>query len=761
MKGAAAILMGVLCVLFSNTLHNEFAFDDHLSIVRNPDANGDRQWSEMWRHDFWGQPIADEGSHKSYRPITVLTFRLNTLFHQFFRDSSWYTDFCVYPEFDHGSAAPPLPELRPEFFHVINILLHGVVTLLVGQLARQLFQYISDCDEEMVLPAWVMSTFLFLIHPVHVEAITGLVGRAELLCAVFLLTGLLVWMKLVFESSPGPTGSSYFSRRTIGVYATCIVLFVLAVLSKETGFVLPILMVTLQWLWGLSSIRDTVVLWKRKDRTQLGISIVVCGCVCALYLMFRRWMVVHDAIPVNRQLENPIAFMEAGPLRWLSTGYIHWRYFRLLLWPYPLSCDYSLNCIPMISSFTDMRSIGTLLLYLTMAVSLAWGMWNVQKAEKKVFLMAWAIIFWTFLPASNVFVFVGTLIGERLLYLPSIGFCLLFGMAWSYLHQYVPRGKALFYVLLGAWLLWQCTITYQRNQVWANEEVLFLEAEKVCGESAKVQENLGIVDNRHLRFHQSHERFKRAREIWPNFCDVDMWRAKSLVGLEQYEEALQVASGCIDCRFSMTQCYELAQSLTAGLKQMYPLDPIRWSYLALKASEVEETNPLFAAVSFSQNRDAAMAFANAAIQHHDYTSAKKLQRALEHFNRAYVSSLNLGGQISPAVRCELLQNRARVTEQVATDKYTIARAWAEASQCDDTMEAAVRVLEYQKQDAYDAELHQIWAYAIAPYKAYEAKVHYEACAMLHLQGGDKDKAQQCVLQARLLERQLHEETHPK
>ena len=93
MKGAA-VLIAVLCLLFSNTLHNEFAFDDHLSIVRNADANGERPWGEMWRYDFWGQPIADEGSHKSYRPVTIFTFRLNTLFHQIFEHSPWYVDYC-------------------------------------------------------------------------------------------------------------------------------------------------------------------------------------------------------------------------------------------------------------------------------------------------------------------------------------------------------------------------------------------------------------------------------------------------------------------------------------------------------------------------------------------------------------------------------------------------------------------------------------------------------------------------------------------
>ena len=139
-----------------------------------------------------------------------------------------------------------------------------------------------------------MSSFLVLVHPVHVEAVTGIVGRAELLCAFFLLLGVRVWMRCLLD------GSSLLG--TLIVYLVCTGLFVLGVLSKETCFVLPILLWVFQWLWGARSFRSWILPWHRTDRNQLLFSLVYWSAVCGIYLLFRKWMVVHDTIPVNRQV---------------------------------------------------------------------------------------------------------------------------------------------------------------------------------------------------------------------------------------------------------------------------------------------------------------------------------------------------------------------------------------------------------------------------------------------------------------------------
>lgn len=69
-------LVVVACILcYANSLQGEFVHDDMVSITTNPDVVGKNAVREMFFNDFWGKPMSDPTSHKSYRPLTVLTFR--------------------------------------------------------------------------------------------------------------------------------------------------------------------------------------------------------------------------------------------------------------------------------------------------------------------------------------------------------------------------------------------------------------------------------------------------------------------------------------------------------------------------------------------------------------------------------------------------------------------------------------------------------------------------------------------------------------
>ncbi|GFR39823.1 hypothetical protein Agub_g316, partial [Astrephomene gubernaculifera] len=73
----ALICATVAALVYLNTLPANFAFDDNFAVVRNADVVRDD--SPLWgllEHDFWGQRISSAQSHKSFRPLTVLAFRL-------------------------------------------------------------------------------------------------------------------------------------------------------------------------------------------------------------------------------------------------------------------------------------------------------------------------------------------------------------------------------------------------------------------------------------------------------------------------------------------------------------------------------------------------------------------------------------------------------------------------------------------------------------------------------------------------------------
>lgn len=58
-----------------NSYQGDFVFDDSEAILSNNDLKSETPLSDLFVHDFWGSKLDSKTSHKSYRPLTVLTFR--------------------------------------------------------------------------------------------------------------------------------------------------------------------------------------------------------------------------------------------------------------------------------------------------------------------------------------------------------------------------------------------------------------------------------------------------------------------------------------------------------------------------------------------------------------------------------------------------------------------------------------------------------------------------------------------------------------
>lgn len=59
---------------FMFTLHGDFVFDDSEAIIKNKDVVSE-SWMDAFNNDFWGTDIKSNLSHKSYRPLTIISFR--------------------------------------------------------------------------------------------------------------------------------------------------------------------------------------------------------------------------------------------------------------------------------------------------------------------------------------------------------------------------------------------------------------------------------------------------------------------------------------------------------------------------------------------------------------------------------------------------------------------------------------------------------------------------------------------------------------
>uniref|UniRef100_A0A182PDC4 PMT_2 domain-containing protein n=1 Tax=Anopheles epiroticus TaxID=199890 RepID=A0A182PDC4_9DIPT len=185
------------------------------AILGNPDVLGTGGWSQLLQNDFWGTPLVDSGSHGSYRPLCVASFKLNYLVDGF----------------------------KPFGYHLVNVLLHSLATGLVVKLARH------------ILPAGrsgvAITGLLFAAHPIHTEAVAGVVGRADLTGCIFYLLALLAYIRHVRWRQWGD------GRQWLALAAT-VLLAGAAILCKETAVTALVVCAIYDIIKGYAGSRDKV-----------------------------------------------------------------------------------------------------------------------------------------------------------------------------------------------------------------------------------------------------------------------------------------------------------------------------------------------------------------------------------------------------------------------------------------------------------------------------------------------------------------------
>lgn len=179
--------------------------------------------------------------------------------------------------------------------------------------------------------------------------------------------------------------------------------------------------------------------------------------------------------------DNPVSRDASLLTRTLTFFYLPAFNLGLLLWPAWLSFDWSMDAVPPISRLGDARNMATFLFYAGLAVL---GVKTVKNG-RMLSVIALSLLILPFLPATNLFFYVGFVVAERVLYLPSIGFCLLLGAGLEKLLTFtnvairdnnrssrkVIRSAIQFWFAM-ALILWSLR-TVQRNGDWSSEEQLY------------------------------------------------------------------------------------------------------------------------------------------------------------------------------------------------------------------------------------------------------------------------------------------------
>jgi protein O-mannosyl-transferase len=327
-------------VVYIGALWNRFAVDDLPIIVQNPLV---LQVSGIWRAfaaPYWPP---DLGGHM-YRPLVVASFAL---------------DYLI--------------DGKP-WFHAINLLWHAAVAIAVAALARRW----SDDTTALV------AGLLFAVHPVHVEAVASVVGRAELMAAFFTL--LSVYAALVRES-----------------VGWCAAALVLGMFSKENAAVAPALII---WGWVLGLARPA--------RRRIAFFVLSWVAVLGVYTLVRA--VVRHPYQGFESIAPMFVGEPSLTVRITAISALA-DVVRLLVFPLTLRVDYSPSERTAVTSFADPRFVAGLV------CAVLWGLLLVLTWKRGRTLEAlgcgWIGI--AYLPVANLVFPAGFYLAERTLYLPSVG----------------------------------------------------------------------------------------------------------------------------------------------------------------------------------------------------------------------------------------------------------------------------------------------------------------------------------------------------
>jgi tetratricopeptide (TPR) repeat protein len=447
------LLVALVAVLVHlNTLGNGFALDD-LELVRdNPSIRSPANLPHLFVEPYWPGAGASAGLH---RPVTIASYAVNRAV---------------------GGAAP-------FGFHLVNVLLHGLVCALLWFAARRAGLHYGTA---------LACALLFAVHPLHTEAVANIAGRAELLAAAGVLGA---W--LAHRRACDATGAA---RRRFGLAAAA--LYLAAFLSKEGAVLAPLLFLV-----------DDGLRRRNGGKPAARSAYLGYGVALAVGLLLRA-----IALGGLRGAEN-VAFLDnpaaaAGVLGRVGTAlWVLARYAGLFVWPARLSADYSYDAIPTVTSAGDPRWIAGLVV---VAGVVALGIWGWRRSRPVCLAAAVMVLF--LLPASNLLLTVGTLMAERLVYLPTAGACLLLG----HLAAAAARGSRAVAVTVVVGLLvgagaWR---TIERNPVWSDNLTLTVHDAGVQPRSAKLQAGAGIALHERGRPDEAEPYYREALRIYPDYAQI-------------------------------------------------------------------------------------------------------------------------------------------------------------------------------------------------------------------------------------------------
>jgi tetratricopeptide (TPR) repeat protein len=390
---------------------------------------------------------------------------------------------------------------------------HHLINLLLNCWAAYLVMWLM-LDFGMAMVGALLTAALFAVHGVHSEVVATVIGRAELLSFCFGMAGL----KALLRADNG--------KPAVWIPLSA-VLFFLAFCSKESA---------LAWAGFVPC-----YFAMRGGLRQRWVRLVAAGVpAVAIFFVLRHLALSGDVDPV-KYAANPLGYVDL-PER-LGTACGLWGYgLFLCVAPFSLACLYG----PQVETVSTIGLIVAVLI----PVWLAAALW--RPARRPGLFLSAALFFGFSFITSNIPLAIGTIFGERLYFIPSLGVCMLPALL---LARLAPSRQK---VLLGACALWAigCVVVdVQRSLVWKNNETLLLRESEVHLESALLQ--VTAAKYFHVQEYEQPDRkeffrerasacLDRALRLDPGYVDAFATKAAMLDRGGRPNEAIAVLRAALD-----------------------------------------------------------------------------------------------------------------------------------------------------------------------------------------------------------------------
>ena len=421
---AAAVLVALTFIVYSNTLSNGFVSDDGFLITGNPWIRSVKNLPEVFT-SFTGGFSEANLQQSTYRPMMFVLFIFEYM----------------------------LFGLNPQGWHLISVVLHasvGVVVFFI--LSFLLAEYPPRGEAEgpgspVYLPA-LLGSAVFASHPVNSEPVAWVSSATELLFTLFVLLAFYIHIRSLSlekgekgaggagEGGGGGGGSVLFRRVLPALF------FLIALFLKETAVVLPVIIFIHDWL------KEKRLLSVARTRAYIPYVIAV-----ALYTLIRLFAIggvtpgswFHYYLSAAQFALNAVVLFIEG--------------LRMLVFPVGV---YPFQILEPVLSISEPRALVSVVLTLSIPVFL----FLFRRKIHPLYYLASAIIVLPMLPALYTPAITRFSFAERYLYFSSAGFALFVALVFRWVAGRGPAEKRVGVVLLCLVIAASSIAAARKNLYW-------------------------------------------------------------------------------------------------------------------------------------------------------------------------------------------------------------------------------------------------------------------------------------------------------